>query len=137
MPSVANYVVIELDAPVLVGDADRTYTKTFHTPDYNGEDAVISLMVSGLTAATSSVSVKVNNFIIGALAPYRYADFFDRDEVSTHKFTQTVVIGASILDDVNLNTLELTAVGYPEASPGNLFDDFELESIVLFYKVDV
>jgi hypothetical protein len=57
--------------------------------------------------------------------------------VSAHKFTQTIIISASILDAVNPNTLEVTAVGFPEASPGNSLDNFGLRDIVLFYKVDV
>jgi hypothetical protein len=136
--SVANYVVIEGDTTLgTLGDSDPTYTKNFSTPDYNGEDAVISLMVSGLTAATSSVRVRVNGFDIGEIFPYRYADFNDRDEVAAHKYTQTLVISASILDAVSTNTLEVTAVGFPEASAGNSLDDFALRDIILFYKLDV
>ena len=138
MTTVANYVVIEGDTTLgTLGDGDPTYAKTFDTPDYNGEDAVISLMVSGLTAATSSVRVRVNTFDIGEIFPYRYAGFSDREEVSEHKFTQTIVISASILDAVNPNTLEITAVGFPEASPGNSLDNFALRDIVCFYKLNV
>lgn len=69
--------------------------------------------------------------------PYRYASAFDRDEVSTHQFTQNCTITASIIDAVNPNTLEVTAVGFRESSPGNALDDCSLRDIILFYKVDV
>jgi hypothetical protein len=137
MATVANYVIIEADTPQSLGDGDPTYVETFDTPDYNGENAVISLMVSGLTAATSSVRVRINNFDIGQIFPYRYDTVSDRDEVAPHKFTQTIAITASILDAVNPNTLEITAVGFPEATPGNALDNFALSDIVLFYKLDV
>ena len=137
MASVANYVIIEADNPQFLGDGDPTYTKTFSTPGYNGENAVMSLMVSGLTAATSSVRVKINGFDIGEIVPHRYATASDRAEVAAHEFTHTMAITASILDAVNSNTLEVTAVGFPEATAGNSLDDFELRDAFLWYKLDV
>jgi hypothetical protein len=136
--SVANYVIIEPDTALAsLGDGDPTYLKTFSAPDYNGEDAVLSLMVKGFTAATSSMRVEINGFFIGEIFPYRYASAFDRDEVSTHQFTQTCTVTASIINAIGLNTLEVTAVGFPEGTPGNVFDDCSLRDVVLFYKVDV
>jgi hypothetical protein len=138
MTSVANYVIIEPDTVIgTLGDANPVYTKTFDAPDYNGENAVLSLMVSGFTAANTSMRVKVNGFDIGEIFPNHYASVSDQVEVSPHQFTQTCTITASIIDAVNPNTLDVTAVSFPGSTPTNQLDDCSLRDIILFYKVTV
>jgi hypothetical protein len=138
MTSVANYVIVEGDTTLAtLGDGDAVYTKTFATPDYSGGDAVLSVMVQGLTAATDSVEVEVNNLKIGDIFPYRYSAESDREEVSTHQFTQTMIIGANVLSAVSTNTLRITAVEFPEKEPGNELDNFGVRDIIVFYKVEL
>jgi hypothetical protein len=140
MPSVANYVIIEPDTTsAFFGDGAPVYSKTFDAPDYNGENAVLTLMVKGFTAAASPMVVKINGFAIGQILPYRYAGESDRQEVAAHQFTQTCTITASIIDASTPNTLEIEAAALPvaEQAPGNLLDNGSFQDIVLLYKVDV
>ena len=138
MATAANYVIIEGDITRFLGDGVTDYEKTFDTPDYNGGDAVLSLMVQGLTAATSTVEVELNGLKIGDIFPYRYASESDRDEVSTHWFTQTMIAGSNVLEAQSPNTLRLTAVDYPENTPPtDVYDNMAVRGIVLSYKVEV
>jgi hypothetical protein len=72
MSTLCDYVVIQGDTRVALGDDPglTVFEKTFRLTDpHQGDLAVLSLMVQGLTAATAPVDVKINNTTVGTITP--------------------------------------------------------------------
>jgi hypothetical protein len=129
--------VIEGDTDVRIGDSNISYDKTFDTSGrLAGGLAVMTVTVSGLTAATDTVAVEINGQLVGRIRPYRYESVSTQLEVAAHHYTQFMNIGPDILNDGN-NDLHIEAIGFPEATGTNAFDDFDLRDAFVFYQTEV
>lgn len=128
MPVVCDIKVIQGDAARRIGDGGVTlWEKTFNTGGrHAGGEAVLMLMVKGLTSANTDVDVLINNTKVGVIEHYNGAD-------SSHWFTQIINIGGGILNNGN-NELQIQAVSFPGAGPGNLFDDFFVKDVVCTFQ---
>jgi hypothetical protein len=128
MPVLCDFVVIQGDSNKVLGDSgDVLWEKTFNTGGRSsGGGAILMLMVKGLTSTKSNVPVKINNIDVGYIFHYNGAN-------SGHWFTQIINIGANILKDGN-NELQIGAVSWPGAKPGDLYDDFYIRDVICFFQ---
>ena len=137
MPVVCDFVMIQGDAAVNIGDSSNVngWVKDFSTGGrHNGGAAFLILNVQNLTATKSSVQVKVNEREVGRIFPYYPAGAFDeRNKTAAHWYTQMINIGAGILRDGN-NKLEVSTVGWEGAGGSDLLDDFKLKDVVCFFQ---
>lgn len=127
MPVLCDMKVIQGDAAKVVGDADSLWRKSFNTGGRTASgDAIIMLMVRGLTDSPSDVPVYVNDKRVGAIGRYQGGE-------ASHWHTQIINIGAGVLRDGN-NTLEIRAVAAADPSSRNLYDDFVIKDVVCFFQ---
>lgn len=127
MPVLSDFTVIQGDVNRRVGDGATLWEKTFNTGGrHPGGQAILTLMVKGLTETNSDVDVKINNVSVGKIFHYKGAN-------PNHWFSQTINIGGGILNNGD-NELQLEAVTWPGATPNNLFDDFFLRDVVCFFQ---
>ena len=128
MPVVSDFTLIRGDSVVTIGDGATLWEATFGTGGrVAAEPAVLIFNVRGLTEATTNVVVKINNVEVGQIRPY------DGSADSPNNwYTQMIAVGGQELNDGN-NELQIQAVGWPGATPNNLFDDFQLKDVVLFF----
>ena len=128
MPVVCDIQVIQGDACKKLGDGGATvWEKNFNTGGrHSGGNAILMFMVKGLTATNSDVTIKINGTNVGKIEHYNGAD-------SRHWFTQIVNIGGGVLKNGN-NELQIEAVSFSGASPGNLYDDFWLKDVVCIFQ---
>lgn len=84
------------------------------------------LMVKGLTVTESKVDVKINDTSVGNIFPYTGAD-------PNHWFTQIINIDSGTLQDGD-NELQIEAVSWPKAGPGDIYDDFYLRDVVCIFQ---
>lgn len=134
MPVLCDFVVIQGDANRRIGDGAILWEKTFNTGGRrSGGQAILMLMVKGLTYATEPVDVKINNKSVGKIFPYRLPTNAERNATADHWHTQIINIGGGILNSRN-NELQMVAVGFPESTPSNVFDDFFVRDVVCFFQ---
>lgn len=128
MPVLCDFVVIQGDDNVVLGDGGVVlWEKNFSTGGrHSGGEAILMLMVRGLTETTSNVPVKINNKTVGNIYNYNGAN-------SNHWFTQIINIGTTVLKDGN-NEIQIGAVSWPGAESGNLYDDFAIRDVICFFK---
>lgn len=127
MPVVCDIQVIQGDASRRIGDGASLWEKTFNTGGrHSGGKAILMLMVKGLTATDTTVDVKINNKSVGKIFNYNGAP-------SSHWFTQIINIGSGILNNGD-NELQIEAVSWPGAKPGNIFDDFYVRDVVCIFQ---
>jgi hypothetical protein len=139
MSTLCDYVVIQGDTRVALGDDPglTVFEKTFRLTDpHQGDLAVLSLMVQGLTAAPAPVDVKINNTTVGTITPYHYAAISDQEEVASHVYNQTMAVGSSILLDGD-NEFQIEAVLLPGGGGSNAFDNYNVRTIALWYQRQV
>jgi hypothetical protein len=112
---------------IVIGDSGHhpIFETTFNTGGRRAQGhAFITFMVKGLTAATQSPQVRINNQFAGHIFPYVGAS---RD----HWFTQTLNISGALLNDGN-NEFEVHAAINPLGT--DTFDDFVLKNIFCFFQ---
>ena len=127
MPVLCDFMVIQGDSSRRIGDSATLWEKTFSTGGrHPGGMAILMFMVKGLTATDSNVDVKINNTSVGKIFHYKGAD-------PNHWFTQIINIGSGILSNGN-NEIQIEAVSYPGATPGNIFDDFFIRDVVCVFQ---
>jgi hypothetical protein len=127
MPVVCDFNVIQGDAVRRIGDGATLWEQNFNTGGrHPGGNAILMLMVKGLTVTDSDVEVLINNTPVGIIEHYNGAD-------NRHWFTQVINIGPNILNDGN-NELQIQAVSYDEAVPGDLYDDFFVKDVVCIFQ---
>jgi hypothetical protein len=127
MPVVCDIKVIQGDISKRIGDGSTIWEQNFNTGGrYNGGDAILMFMVKGLTETNSDVNVKINNTKVGVIENYNGAK-------SSHWFTQIINIGGGILRSGD-NELQIEAVSWSGATPGNLYDDFSIKDVVCFFQ---
>ena len=127
MPVVCDLKVIQGDSVRRIGDGATLWEKNFNTSGrYAGGNAILMLMVSGLTVTNSDVNVRINNQNVGKIEHYNGAK-------SNHWFSQIINIGGGILKNGN-NEIEIQAVSYPGASAGDIFDDFYIKDVVCIFQ---
>jgi|RhiMetdeSRZDD1v2_1073273.scaffolds.fasta_scaffold108850_4 hypothetical protein len=127
----SDYTVIQNDTSILIGDGNPVWNKTFNTGGRQTSEAFLTLNVAGLTFAVSGVEVRINHIIVGHIHPYA-----GLVETAENWYSQTIVFPGSVLHDGN-NEIEIRAVSFPGATPGNIFDDFFLKSVIChFHQAD-
>ena len=110
MPVVSDFIRIVGDSPKSIGNA--AVELPFNT---GGREASHdALLVFGVKGLNSTVSVKVNNVVVGSLTP---------NATQTHWFTQQVYMGGSSIKDGN-NELQMEAVNN---------DGFEIKDVSCFF----
>jgi hypothetical protein len=126
----SDYTVIQ-DTPILIGDANPVWNKAFNTGGRQTSEAFLRLDVAGLTFAVNDVEVRINHTIVGHIHPYA-----GLVETAENWYSQTIVFSGSVLHDGN-NEIEIRAVSFPGATPGNIYDDFFLKSVIChFHQAD-
>jgi hypothetical protein len=128
MTVLCDFVVIQGDVTKVMGDSGAVlWEKTFNTGGRrSGGNAILMMMVRGLTQTTSNVPVKINNKDVGYIFNYNGAN-------ANHWFTQIINIGQDILKDGN-NEFQIGAVSWPGAKAGDLYDDFAIRDVVCFFQ---
>lgn len=128
MPAVvSDFTVVQGDVSKRIGDGAIIWEKRFRTDGaINTRPTILMFMVKGLTAAESSVEVKINGERVGVIFPYTGSD-------GDHWFTQIVNIGPRVLNDGD-NELQIVAESFPDAGRGDLFDDFYIRDAVCWFK---
>jgi hypothetical protein len=121
-----TYTMLRGDSPVTIGDSLPLWEVHFGTPErVTSHPAMLMFNVSGLTQTNLSVIVKVNGTEVGRI--YRY----DGGN-GGHWFTQMIHIAGNQINDGD-NVLQIQAVSWPGATSTNLYDDFSLKDVVVFY----
>jgi len=134
MAVVSDFEVIQGDVDKRIGDGATLWEKNFNTgARLSNQNAVLMFMVKGLTYATKGVDVKVNDKSVGQIFPYRWPTQQLRDADADHWYTQIINVGGNMLND-GMNELQIQAIGFPEATGTNKFDDFSIRDVVCFYK---
>lgn len=130
MAVVSDFVMIEGDAPVVIGDTGfNPYEKNFNTGGREAnQPAFLIFNIKGLTHTDQDVDVMVNSQVIGQI--YRYGG--GGGESRDRWYTQMIAMNGSVLND-GYNELQINVVSWPGAGPGNLYDDFELKDIMCFF----
>lgn len=134
MPISSNFVIIGQDKDAFLGDGSLRWTDTFDVQGlYNDErGAILMLMVKGLTHAKDPVTVVINGQGVGEINPYRWPTEANRVATMPHWYTQIIRIPSGVLRN-GTNELTLRAIGYPNSTPSNVYDDFLVRNIVCFY----
>lgn len=134
MAVLSDFQVIQGDSSRRIGDGAIVWEKNFNTGGRTANgNAVLMLMVKGLTYSTEPVTVKINNKKVGSIFPYRLPTKAERDATAQHWHTQIINIGGGILNSGN-NELQMEAVGFPEATGTNAFDDFFVRDVICFFQ---
>ena len=136
MAITSDLVVVQGDASRRIGDRSILWEKTFGSGGASG-DAVLMLMVKGLTHANEPVKVKINDTEVGKIYPYRYGTAEERRANSQHWFTQIIHIGSGILHKRGANEIRMEAARYPEATGRDAFDDYYVKDVVILFKHNV
>jgi len=127
----SDYAVIQDDTPIPIGDGNPVWNKTFNTGGRRTSEAFLTLNVAGLTFAVSGAEVRINNTIVGHIHPYT-----GQVETQENWYSQTIVFPGFVLHDGD-NEIEIRAVSFPGATPGNIYDDFFLKSVIChFHQAD-
>jgi hypothetical protein len=124
----SDYEIIQDNTPILIGDANPVWQKTFNTGGRRTSGAFLTLNVAGLTFAVSDVEVRINHTIVGHIHPYT-----GREETAENWYSQTIVFSGSVLHDGD-NEIEIRAVSFPGATPDNIYDDFFLKSVICHFR---
>ncbi len=128
MPVVSDFVVIQGDNPVVVGEPPKDeFNDTFNTGGrWPNGGAILMLMVRGLTATDKNVSVVINGKPVGWIYNHKGAN-------KNHWFTQIINIGKGVLKNGN-NSIRIEGVSWKGAKPGNIIDDFAMKNIICFFQ---
>ena len=128
MPTLCNFRLIQGDT-VTIGDGNDTWVKTFNTRFRRGDmPAFLIFNIRGLSYTTENVPVKINNKVVGYIYPYR-----GERETTRRWYTQMIPMTGSDLRDGN-NEIEIRAVGWHGSIPENMYDDFVLKNVVIFFR---
>ena len=127
MAILGDFVVIQGDVVRKIGDGAPLWERNFNTKGrrYYGH-AILTLMVKGLTVATSDVDVKINNRKVGVI--HRYSGAHQQ-----HWFTQIINIQGRYLSR-RTNEIQIAAAPWPGARAGDLYDDFFIKDVVCFFQ---
>lgn len=128
MTVLSDFTLIRGDSPVTIGDGMPLWEATFGTGGrVASETALLIFNVRGLTVTNVNVVVKVNNVEVGQIRRYG-----GDGDIANNWYTQMIALNGSQLND-GFNEIQVAAVGWPGATSGNLFDDFELKDVVCFF----
>jgi hypothetical protein len=137
MTVVCDFTVIQGDVDRRIGDGATLWEKNFDTGGREaGGNAVLMFMVKGLTYANEPVDVKINNVSVGVIYPYRWPTQELRDADAEHWYTQIINVGGAQLKKVG-NELQIQAIGFPGNTPQNIYDDFYIRDVVIFFQQSV
>ena len=137
MAVVSDYQSIRGDNPINIGDGNQVWEEHFDTGGRRGGNLTAFLIfnVRGLTHATQSVPVKINDREVGRIHPYSLPGGNPNANNRRHWFTQMIAFSGNILDrrSGRRNKLEIEAVPFPGATGSDAFDDFQLKNIICFF----
>jgi hypothetical protein len=133
MPVLCDFTQIVGDSPVTIGDSLPVWEKSFGTGGRQADEtALLIFNIRGLTYATNTVNVKINNQVVGQIHPYGGLNNAERDDAAKYWYTQMIAVSGSTLVDGN-NEIQIDAVGFPGATNTNKFDDFQLKDVICFF----
>jgi len=133
MTVLCDFIEIVGDSPVSIGDALPVWEKTFNTGGRNSSaTAFLIFNVRGLTFAQTNVNVKVNNVIVGSITPYGGLNKTEKDDVAKYYYTQMISLSGSQLNSGD-NEIQIEAIGFPESTSSNKFDDFDVKNMMCFF----
>jgi hypothetical protein len=127
MVVVADFEEVIGDRPQRIGDSGaRVWEGNFTTGGrYHRGPVVLMFEVQGLTDADQGVVVSVNGRDVGRIHPYEGA--------SKNFHTQMISFPASLLKEQGNNVVQIEAIEFDGSSLSNLYDDFDLTNMILFY----
>ncbi|HKS39055.1 MAG TPA: hypothetical protein VJX74_00465 [Blastocatellia bacterium] len=133
MTVLCDFTLIQGDGSITIGDGLPVWEKKFNTGGRRSDaPALLIFNVKGLTRSTSSVNVKINNLVVGQIHPYSDLTIAARDDNAKNWFTQMIAMNGTELKDGD-NEIQIEAVGFPESTSTNKFDDFQLKDVVCFF----
>jgi hypothetical protein len=136
MPSTSNFMHIVGDGAVTIGDSMPVWTKTFNTPNRDSSlSGFVIMNIKGLVSATTEIDVRINNVSVGKIVPYTYP-IAEQGSPGAHWYTQMIALEGTQLNNGS-NEIKIQAVGFPEATMANQYDDFYLKNVICFYHVNV
>jgi len=116
------------DGGVTIGDADNEWEASFNTGGREpGSPAFLLFNVRGLTHTDVDVPVEINGSVVGTIRRYP-----GEETTRNYWFTQMIAVDGATLNNGN-NTIRIEAVSWPGASPGHLYDNFNLKNVVCFF----
>ena len=130
MALLSDFITIQGDASVTIGDANSQATFPFNTGGRHASgQAFLMLMVRGMTEATENANVAINGVSVGQIRRRNGAD-------PDHWFTEIINVGGGQLENGN-NILGIGRVPRLTPTPDNQFDDFLVRNIICFFQQDV
>ena len=132
MPVVSDFTIVQGDDRVTIGDSNTLWEANFSTSArVESEPALLIFNVRGLTDTNVDVVVRVNDIQVGTIGRYNGGS-----SNAGNWFTQMIRVEGATLNSGS-NELRIEAVGWPGATAGNMFDDFDLKDVVCFFHQDV
>ena len=143
MAIVTDMTVILDDYAKRIGDPNPERIFEFETLNRKtNRRAILMFMVRGLNHATDSVPIYINDEEVGSIKPERWYNDDVGEELgeklrkAARRFwrTQIVEFAGDYLKSSGDNKLRIHAVGFPESSETNQYDDFWIRDIVCHFK---
>ncbi|MFE9746729.1 hypothetical protein ACFYOT_17645 [Saccharothrix saharensis] len=137
MTVLADFEVI-VKGYVDIGDGGHEFSAAFDTSGvYTGKPAMISFMVSGLSAvALNDPEVLVNDQFIGRVSAYHWSDPKLEGEGAKHWHAQHLTFGGFLLKN-GKNVFRVRSAKLENPKPGNEYDDFTIGHVVCHYHQEV
>ncbi len=126
MAILGDFVTLWGDSPVRIGDGHTSHFWDFYTHGRRDkDDAILMLMVQGLTTSTNNPVVRLNDIVVGSISDYQGAN-------KNHWFTQIINLAPGELYKDKKNRLLIEGVTFPGGGDNN-YDDFHIKSLVVFF----
>jgi hypothetical protein len=130
MPVVADFTEVVGNRPTRIGDrrsgGERVWEGDFNTGGRWARGPVFMIFeVQGLTQNELGAVVSVNGRDVGRIHPYEG----DRQAV----YTQMISFPASLLKSQGNNVVQIEAIEREGASSNDLFDDFDISNMCVFF----
>lgn len=132
MPVVGDFNVIQED-PITIGDNNPVWTKRFGTGGRESGVALLMYSIRGLTYAPTGARISINSWTF-EVHPYP-----GRDETAgawymqMHSFNGLALKGST---PNNIVKVEAARLGPDDTTGTNVFDDFQIKDITVFFHQD-
>jgi hypothetical protein len=146
MTVVGDFTQILGDTPITIGDGNPVWQQNFDTTgrEVNSPGFLI-FNVGHLTHTDLDVVVSVNGNQVGVIYNYRPGgagiDTININQPeklrqAPHYYTQIIAFSGDQINNGN-NTIQIQAVGFPESTAANTFDDFTIKDVFCFFHQNV
>lgn len=128
MPRGCDFVVIQGEGAIVIGDRNPVWETTFRIPGrHRPRQAFLIFNLRHLTY--KDVPVKINGQEIGVIYHHDNWQVFQ-----DHWFTQMINFGSSVLKNGE-NKLQIEAMRLPhDPASDNEYDDFDLKDVICFFQ---